>query len=92
MTKLSQIAQFHPYMSPVEEIIAEAKSGRMFILIDDEGRENEGDLIIPAEHANAEAINFGPIIFERFAAKWPASFEKPSAERLGLCQGLFSPT
>ncbi len=58
MTKLSHIAQFHPYMSPIEEIIAEAKSGRMFILIDDEGRENEGDLIIPAEHANAEAINF----------------------------------
>jgi len=58
MTQLSNVARFHPYMSPIEEIIAEAKSGRMFILVDDERRENEGDLIIPAEKANAEAINF----------------------------------
>jgi len=58
MNELAQVSQFHRYMSPIEEIIAEAKSGRMFILIDDEGRENEGDLIIPAVKANAEAINF----------------------------------
>lgn len=45
-------------MSPVEEIIAEARAGRMFILIDDEDRENEGDLVIPAVMASAEAINF----------------------------------
>ena len=41
-----------------EEIIEEARAGRMFILVDDEDRENEGDLIIPAEHASAEMINF----------------------------------
>jgi 3,4-dihydroxy 2-butanone 4-phosphate synthase/GTP cyclohydrolase II len=41
-----------------EEIIAEARAGRMFILIDDEDRENEGDLVIPAAHASAEAIAF----------------------------------
>jgi hypothetical protein len=35
-------------LSPVEEIIEEARNGRMFILVDDENRENEGDLIIPA--------------------------------------------
>ena len=58
MTELSQVAHFHRYMSPIEEIVAEAKAGRMFILIDDEGRENEGDLIIPAEKANADAVNF----------------------------------
>jgi 3,4-dihydroxy 2-butanone 4-phosphate synthase/GTP cyclohydrolase II len=44
--------------SPIEDIIADAKAGRMFILMDDEDRENEGDLIIPAEKATPEAINF----------------------------------
>jgi 3,4-dihydroxy 2-butanone 4-phosphate synthase/GTP cyclohydrolase II len=45
-------------MSSTEEIIEEAKQGRMFILIDDEHRENEGDLVIPAEMATANVINF----------------------------------
>jgi 3,4-dihydroxy 2-butanone 4-phosphate synthase/GTP cyclohydrolase II len=40
------------------EIIDEARNGRMFILIDDEGRENEGDLIIPAQMATPDVINF----------------------------------
>jgi 3,4-dihydroxy 2-butanone 4-phosphate synthase/GTP cyclohydrolase II len=40
------------------EIIAEARKGRMFILVDHEDRENEGDLVIPAAWATAEAINF----------------------------------
>ena len=48
----------HGYISSAEEIIDEARHGRMFILIDDEDRENEGDLVIPAEMADAEAINF----------------------------------
>ncbi len=41
-----------------EGIIEEARRGRMFILVDDEDRENEGDLVIPARWATAEAINF----------------------------------
>jgi 3,4-dihydroxy 2-butanone 4-phosphate synthase/GTP cyclohydrolase II len=41
-----------------EELIEEARAGRMFILIDDEDRENEGDLIIPAQMATPDAINF----------------------------------
>jgi 3,4-dihydroxy 2-butanone 4-phosphate synthase / GTP cyclohydrolase II len=41
-----------------EAIIDEARNGRMFILVDDEGRENEGDLIIPAQMATPDAINF----------------------------------
>jgi 3,4-dihydroxy 2-butanone 4-phosphate synthase/GTP cyclohydrolase II len=41
-----------------EEIINEARNGRMFILVDDEDRENEGDLIIPGQMATPEAINF----------------------------------
>ncbi|MEP2031548.1 MAG: 3,4-dihydroxy-2-butanone-4-phosphate synthase [Paracoccaceae bacterium] len=45
-------------ISPIEEIIEEAGLGKMFILVDHEDRENEGDLVIPAEAADAEAINF----------------------------------
>ncbi|MFC3616066.1 3,4-dihydroxy-2-butanone-4-phosphate synthase [Lutimaribacter marinistellae] len=45
-------------ISPIEEIIDEARKGRMFILVDHEDRENEGDLVIPAEFADAEVVNF----------------------------------
>ncbi len=45
-------------IASTDEIIAEAKRGRMFILADDEDRENEGDLVIPAQFATPEAINF----------------------------------
>ena len=45
-------------ISTPAELIEEAKAGRIFIMIDDENRENEGDLIIPAEHATPDAINF----------------------------------
>ena len=44
--------------SPIEDLIDDARNGRMFVLVDDEGRENEGDLIVPAEFATPEAINF----------------------------------
>ncbi|WP_404480984.1 3,4-dihydroxy-2-butanone-4-phosphate synthase [Novosphingobium sp. BL-52-GroH] len=43
---------------PIEEIIDEARNGRMFILVDDEDRENEGDLVIPAQMATPAAVNF----------------------------------
>jgi 3,4-dihydroxy 2-butanone 4-phosphate synthase / GTP cyclohydrolase II len=46
------------FLSTTEEIVAEARNGRMFILVDDEDRENEGDLVIPAQMATPEAINF----------------------------------
>lgn len=46
------------FLSPIADLVEEARRGRMFILVDDEDRENEGDLIIPAETATAEAINF----------------------------------
>ena len=45
-------------IAPIEAIIAEARAGRMYILVDHEDRENEGDLVIPAEFADANAINF----------------------------------
>ena len=46
------------FLASVEEIIDEAKNCRMFILVDDEDRENEGDLVIPAQMATPDAINF----------------------------------
>ena len=45
-------------LATIEEIIEEARNGRMFILVDDEDRENEGDLVIPAQMATPQAINF----------------------------------
>ena len=46
------------FLSSIEEVLEDARNGKMFILVDDEDRENEGDLCILAEHANADAINF----------------------------------
>ncbi len=51
-------ATFGEIVSPIDEIIEEARNGRMFILVDDEGRENEGDLVIAAQMATPDAINF----------------------------------
>ena len=48
----------HAFLASSEEIIDEARNGRMFILVDDEDRENEGDLVIPAQMATPDAINF----------------------------------
>ena len=45
-------------ISPVTEIVAEIKAGRMVVLVDEEDRENEGDLVLAAEHVTPEAINF----------------------------------
>ena len=47
-----------PALVGIEEIIDEARNGRMYILVDDEDRENEGDLIIPAQMATPNAVNF----------------------------------
>ena len=48
----------NPTIASTEEIIAEFKAGRMVILVDEEDRENEGDLVLAAEHVTPEAINF----------------------------------
>src|SRR6056297_2504583 len=45
-------------ISSIEEILEDARNGRMFILVDHEDRENEGDLVIPAQMATPEAVNF----------------------------------
>ncbi len=46
------------YLTSTEELIEEARNGRMFILVDNEDRENEGDLIVPAQFATPDAVNF----------------------------------
>lgn len=45
-------------LSPIEEVIADARAGKLFVLVDDEDRENEGDLCVIGEWADAAAINF----------------------------------
>ena len=57
MTALSQ-TRHHPALSSIEEVVEDARNGRMFILVDAEERENEGDLVIPAQMATPDAINF----------------------------------
>ena len=54
----SDILDLSAAISTTEEIIEDARNGRMFILVDHEDRENEGDLVIPAQMATPEAINF----------------------------------
>ena len=49
---------YSKHLSPIESIIEDAQNGRMFILVDDETRENEGDLVIPAQFATPDAVNF----------------------------------
>ncbi|MBM3514170.1 MAG: 3,4-dihydroxy-2-butanone-4-phosphate synthase [Alphaproteobacteria bacterium] len=51
-------AAYTEYLSSIEELIDDARNGKMFILVDDESRENEGDLIIPAQMATPSAVNF----------------------------------
>jgi 3,4-dihydroxy 2-butanone 4-phosphate synthase/GTP cyclohydrolase II len=55
---LQLVAKTPAVISPVEEIVAELKAGRMVILVDEEDRENEGDLVLASDHVTAEAVNF----------------------------------
>ena len=58
MDNLLSSPETEKFLSPIEYIIEDARNGRMFILVDDEERENEGDLIIPAQMATPDVINF----------------------------------
>jgi 3,4-dihydroxy 2-butanone 4-phosphate synthase / GTP cyclohydrolase II len=51
-------SEFNDAISPIEEIIEDARNGRMFILVDHEDRENEGDLVVPAQMCTPDAVNF----------------------------------
>jgi 3,4-dihydroxy 2-butanone 4-phosphate synthase/GTP cyclohydrolase II len=69
------------YISSAAEIIDEARAGRIFILVDDEDRENEGDLVIPAQFATPDAVNF----MARYARGLIClAMTKRQCEKLGL--------
>jgi 3,4-dihydroxy 2-butanone 4-phosphate synthase/GTP cyclohydrolase II len=68
-------------MASPEQIIDEARNGRMFILVDDEDRENEGDLVIPAQMATPDAINF---MAKHGRGLICLALTKERADRLGL--------
>ena len=73
LQKLARFLDEHeagPVLAPIEEIIDEARNGRMYILVDDEDRENEGDLIIPAQMAP-----------RRRSTSWPCMGAGSSASR-----------
>ncbi|HEY1708382.1 MAG TPA: 3,4-dihydroxy-2-butanone-4-phosphate synthase [Rhizomicrobium sp.] len=52
------VTVFHDYISQIEDVIEDARNGKMFILVDAEDRENEGDLVIPAQMCTPQAVNF----------------------------------
>ncbi len=58
MTAQLMTSSLHDYISSIDELLEEARNGRPFILVDDEDRENEGDLVIPAQFATPEVIAF----------------------------------
>lgn len=73
--------QADPALATPEELIEEARNGRMFILVDDEDRENEGDLIVPAQMATPETINF---MAKEGRGLICLAMEAPMIERLDL--------
>ena len=52
------VAVYHDYISNIEDVIEDARNGRMFILMDADDRENEGDLVIPAQMCTPASVNF----------------------------------
>ncbi len=58
MSVTTRTTSYADFLSPTEELLDEARRGKMFVLVDDEDRENEGDLVIPAQFATPDAINF----------------------------------
>ena len=74
-------AGLHDYISSAAEIIEEARAGRIFILVDDEDRENEGDLVIPAQFATPDAVNF---MAKHARGLICLAMTKSRCERLGL--------
>lgn len=52
------VSVYHDYISQIEDVIEDARNGRMFILMDADDRENEGDLIIPAQMCTPQSVNF----------------------------------
>ena len=61
VSKTSDRTSYHQYLSPIEEVVEDARNGRMFILVDAEERENEGDLVIPAQLELAAVFVVDPL-------------------------------
>ncbi|MEG9862356.1 MAG: 3,4-dihydroxy-2-butanone-4-phosphate synthase [Parvularculales bacterium] len=55
---MDKIRRYGAFLSSIDEVIEDARNGKMFVLFDDEDRENEGDLIIPAQMCTPEVVNF----------------------------------
>lgn len=70
-----------PGFCSVEEALSELRAGRMIVLVDDEYRENEGDLVMAAEHVTPAAVNF---MIRHACGRLCVSFSRANAERLGL--------
>ena len=68
-------------ISPIEDILADIAAGKMVIIVDDEDRENEGDLVIPAECADDQIVNF---MAKHGRGLICLALEKAQVERLGL--------
>lgn len=71
----------NPSIKEIEEAIAELKAGRMIVLVDDEQRENEGDLVMAAEAMTAEAVNF---MLRQACGRLCVAMSQSHADRLGL--------
>jgi 3,4-dihydroxy 2-butanone 4-phosphate synthase/GTP cyclohydrolase II len=78
---MATLAMERGFLSSPQELIDEARNGRMFILVDDEDRENEGDLVIPAQMATPDAINF---MAKHGRGLICLALAKPRVEQLGL--------
>ena len=74
-------ANAHSEFCSIPEALAELRAGRMIVLVDDEHRENEGDLVMAAEHATPAAVNF---MVREACGRLCVTMSKPNANRLGL--------
>src|SRR5829696_8065559 len=70
-----------PEFCPIDAALDELRAGRMIVLVDDEHRENEGDLVMAAEHVTPAAVNF---MIRHACGRLCVSFSRPNADRLGL--------
>ncbi|OWK37475.1 GTP cyclohydrolase II [Fimbriiglobus ruber] len=70
-----------PKFSPIEDALAELRAGRMIVLVDDEHRENEGDLVMAGETITPDAVNF---MIRRACGRLCVAMSRPNADRLGL--------
>src|SRR5258708_30182046 len=92
--------EMRPHVAPVEEAVEEIRQGRMIVLVDDEDRENEGDLAMGAEKITPEAINFmakyargliGLPLTEERCAELPLPLMSPintSAHGTAFCEAI----